>query len=343
MRVAVLGCGYWGMKHVRVLQQQADVDEVVGVDPDPQRRASVSEMFPGVVTGERLEDVLDTVEAVVVATPPSSHAEVARAAICAGKHVLVEKPMATTVADAQMLVETAALRRVTLMVGHTFIYNPAVEALRELVTSGELGTIHYIDCARLNLGLYQRDINVVWDLAPHDIAIVNHILDSAPAAVDAWASRHAHHFLEDVAYVRLRFDDPEVFVNIHVSWLDPSKVRRVTVVGSRKMAVYNDLADEERLRVYDKYVVEVPNAGDGQPPISYRYGGITSPYIQMQEPLAREVRHFLDCAATGAVPRTPGEDGLAVVAVLEAIERSRETRHEVVLEPSQRREAFVSG
>lgn len=328
MRVAVVGCGYWGAKHVRVLHQEPGVAAVVAVDHDEGRRAKVLSAHPGVVTVADLVEALPMVDAVLVATPPSTHAAVAGTALLAGKHVLVEKPMTTTSHDARRLIMLAEARQLTLMVGHTFLYNPAVRAMRDLAVGGDLGTIHYIDCARLNLGLYQQDTNVVWDLAPHDIAIANHLLgDRTPTRVQAWASRHAHEVLEDVAYMRLAYTDPDVMVHVHVSWLDPSKVRRVTVVGSRKMAVYNDLADEERLRIFDKYVVPVPEA-TGQLPISYRYGGISSPYIAMEEPLVQEVRHFLDCIRTGRVPRTSGSDGLTVVEVLEALQESLLTGRE---------------
>lgn len=343
MRVAVVGCGYWGAKHVRVLHQEPGVEAVVGVDPDERRRAAITRAHPGVDCAPTLEQALDRVDAVVVATPPSTHAATAELALSAGRATLVEKPLATCVADARRLTSLAERRGATLMVGHTFLYNATVRALRELVDSGELGAIHYIDCARLNLGLYQRDCNVVWDLAPHDIAIADHLLgDRVPESVECWASRHAHRTLEDVAYLRLHYVDPDVLVHVHVSWLDPSKVRRVTVVGSRKMAVYNDLADEERLRIFDKYVVPLPSGATGQPPISYRYGGITSPFIQMHEPLVQEVRHFLECARTGQTPRTSGRDGLAVVQVLEALQRSLDEGREVPVAPDAALSATAS-
>jgi predicted dehydrogenase len=243
-------------------------------------------------------------------------------AIAAGKHVLVEKPLATTAREARRLIDAAERAGVVLMVGHTFEYNPAVWKLRELVRQRVLGEVYYLDSARLNLGLYQNDVNVIFDLAPHDVSIINHVLGVQPIAVQAWASRHAHDRFEDVAYLRLIYADERLSANIHVSWLDPCKIRRVTAVGSAKMAVYDDLAADERIRVMDKGVS--PNAGDDltQPPMSYRYGDITAPYVASDEPLAVQDAHFVQCFRTGATPNTDGANGLAVVEILEAAQLS---------------------
>jgi predicted dehydrogenase len=335
-RVAVVGCGYWGSKHVRVLHAMDDVAEVVVVDSCGERARKLARGYKSASWHAALGPALAEVDAVVVATPPSTHVAVALQAIEAGKHVLVEKPLAPTTAGVRLLQAAAAAAGVVLMVGHTFEYNPAVRKLRELVHDGELGEVYYIDSARLNLGLYQNDVNVILDLAPHDISIINHVLGRRPVAAQAWASRHAHHRFEDVAYLRLFyddfFDDRGLSANIHVSWLDPCKVRRVTAVGSRKMAVYDDLAADERIRVLDKGVC-LPEGGDlTQPPMSYRYGDIVVPFIAPDEPLAVQDRHFTDCIATGARPLTDGENGLAVVAALEAAELSRRLGRPVLLE-----------
>jgi predicted dehydrogenase len=218
----------------------------------------------------------------------------------------------------QCAIDAAAV----LMVGHTFEYNAAVWKLRELVETGELGSIYYLDSARLNLGLYQSDVNVVWDLAPHDVSIFNHVLGSRPAVVQAWGSRHVHRDLEDVAHIRLLYLDPAVTATIHVSWLDPCKVRRVTVVGSRKMAVYNDLATEERVRIFDKGLM-VPTEGALQEvPMSYRYGDIRSPFLAFEEPLNLQDKEFVRAVLTGSRPRTDGANGLDVVRALEAAQIS---------------------
>jgi predicted dehydrogenase len=323
VRVGVIGCGYWGSKHVRVLHAVHGVDQVVAIDPDEDRLASLKQSFPGLLIRSSLELAVEDVDAVVLATPPATHASLALAAIAAGKGVLVEKPLSTSAEAAKRLVDEAAARSVTLMVGHTFEHNAAVWKLRELVQSEALGRIFYLDSARLNLGLYQSDVNVIWDLAPHDVSIFNYILGSTPSSVQAWGSRHAHSALEDVAYLRLWYPELELTANIHVSWLDPCKVRRVTVVGSRQMVVYNDLAAEERIRIFDKGVAVPDGAADvPQMPMSYRYGEITSPYVPFEEPLAVQDRRFVSCVATGERPLTDGEDGLAVVRVLEGAERS---------------------
>jgi predicted dehydrogenase len=318
VRVGVVGCGYWGSKHVRVLQQISGVSAVVVVDPRPECRDIVRSSATRLVAFATLEEALPHVDAVVVAAPPAHHAGLAQQALLAGKHVLVEKPMTTSVASAEHLIEVAAERGLTLMVGHTFEYSPAVWTLRDLIRCGELGQIYYIDTARLNLGTYQTDINVVWDLAAHDVSIVNYVLSSTPTTVQAWGARHAQRCQEDVAYLRLSYRDMAVQVQIHVSWLDPCKVRRMTVVGSRKMAVYDDLADEGRVRVYDKGVVVPPQEDPRNPPMSYRHGGILSPFIAMQEPLSVQDLHFVECVESGRRPVSDGHSGLAVVRVLEA-------------------------
>jgi predicted dehydrogenase len=334
--VAVVGCGYWGSKHARVMHATEGVGQVALVDARQDRLTNLGRSYKTAPRFTDLKSALPHVDAVVVATPPSAHVPVALEAIEAGKHVLVEKPLAPTSAGARRLERAAAAAGVVLMVGHTFEYNPAVRKLRELIQGDELGEVYYIDSARLNLGLYQNDVNVVLDLAPHDISIINHVLGRKPIAAQAWASRHAHRRFEDVAYLRLFyddfFDDRGLSANIHVSWLDPCKVRRVTAVGSRKMAVYDDLAADERIRVLDKGVC-LPPDGDNmtQPPLSYRYGDIVVPYISPDEPLAVQDRHFIECIATGSRPLTDGMNGLAVVEALEAAELSRRLGRPVLL------------
>jgi predicted dehydrogenase len=329
----VVGCGYWGSKHVRVLSGIPEVDQVVAIDPCEERLLNLQRAFPGLALRPALGAALDDVDAVVVATPPSTHVQVALKAMAAGKAVLVEKPLATTVADATRLVSTAEARSLVLMVGHTFEFNAAVWKLRELVQAGELGRIHYLDSARLNLGLYQPDVNVIWDLAPHDVSICNFVLGATPVSVQAWGSRHGHRDLEDVAYIRLRYDDPDVTANIHVSWLDPCKVRRVTAVGSSKMAVYNDLSGEERIRIFDKGLIPPDESNLGQYPMSYRTGDILSPYVSFGEPLGVQDREFVSCIAEDRRPRTDGYNGLAVVQALECANVSMREERPVSLDP----------
>jgi predicted dehydrogenase len=303
-----------------------DVSSVVIIDARPERCEPLMRTFPGMRAFTNVRDALPFVDALVVATPPTSHEPIALEAIASGKHVLVEKPMATTSAGARRLVASAAAAGVVLMPGHTFEHDAAVWKLRDLVQSGELGEVYYIETGRLNLGLYQTDVNVIMDLAPHDVSIINLLLGRKPDTVQAWASRHAHRRFEDVAYLRLGYGDAGPSAHIHVSWLDPCKVRLVTVVGSRKMAVYDDLATGERIRVHDKSVCWPTDDEDlTLPPMSYRYGDIVAPYVPAPEPLSVQDEHFVRCILTGEPPRTGGESGLAVVEVLEAAHRALET------------------
>lgn len=321
--IGVVGTGYWGSKHLRVLQGLSGV-EIVLVERDRAKRAAMADFFPSARPFERVEDAVDHIDAAIVATPPRSHEEVATGLLQHGRHVLVEKPLATTVAGGEAMIHAADANGAVLMAGHTFEYNPAVAVLRQAIDDDQLGRLHYIDSSRLNLGLYQQDVNVLWDLAPHDISIVNHLLGAEPVQVAVWASAHAHQRLEDVAYMQLQYDSPDVMAHIHVSWLYPRKVRQLAVVGDQRMAVYNDVDSEERIRIYDKSVAsngddEAPLSG---PPMSYRYGGITSPYVDPAEPLALEDQHFVDCIRAGATPRSDGRAGLGVVRVLEAAEEA---------------------
>jgi predicted dehydrogenase len=325
IRVGLIGYGYWGSKHVRVLAGLPGVElTVIENRPDRLREAMTS--FPTIHFASLLGEVQDELDAVVIATPPCSHGTVGLQALRAGLHTLIEKPLATSVAAAEMLVETADAGGLTLMVGHTFEYNAAVWKLKQIVSSGELGRILYIDTARRSLGLYQNDCNVIWDLAPHDISIVSYLLDEFPETASVWAHRNVGDVHADVAYLRLDFPRAPAFV--HVSWLDPAKVRRVTVVGERKMVVYNDLSDRERIRIYDVGVVPA-EFGEGPAPhampVNYRTGDITSPYVEFTEPLLVQDAHFIDCVRTGRRPATPGERGLGVVRVLAATDEARAT------------------
>ncbi|MGH3833566.1 MAG: Gfo/Idh/MocA family protein, partial [Pseudonocardiaceae bacterium] len=291
------------------------------VENDPDRIAEARRSYPSAESAHDLGDVLGRVDAVVVATPPTSHAAVALRALRHGLHALVEKPLATTVEDAQEMVDAAAANGVHLMAGHTFEYNAAVWKLKEIIDSGELGRILYIDAARLSLGKYQRDCNVIWDLAPHDISITSFLLGEVPRTACVWAKRHIGNRHADVAYLHLDFERAATHAFVRVSWLDPCRVRRVTVVGERKMAVYDDLSDNERIRVYDIGVdpADPDDHGESQAmPVSYRTGDIVSPFIQFNEPLLVQDSHFIECIRTGAKPNTPGERGLDIVRVLAA-------------------------
>ena len=339
--IGVVGCGYWGSKHVRVLQSIPDVKRVVAIDRDQRILDALSDRYSCSASSRSLLEVVDSLDAVIVATPPRTHGTVAKAAIEAGCHVLVEKPLATSVDEAQQLVEMAATRGVVLMSGHTFEYNAAVWKLRDLIQQGKLGQIFHVNTARLNLGLCQGDVNVLWDLAPHDVSILNYILDCRPSSVSAWAGAHAHRQVEDVAYLRLHFDELGLSAQVHVSWLDPCKVRRVTVLGSRKMAVYDDLAEDERIKIFDKGVAMASvhhgasSAGPdeiGSRPAAYRHGGTECPYIDFEEPLAVENRSFVQSIRCRTEPPSTGRSGLAVVQILAAAERSLTTGQPVEID-----------
>lgn len=328
LRIGVVGVGYWGSRHVRVLRSTTGVAAVSGVDTRfCQVYDGASQIDHGISAFANIEDALPHVDAVIIATPPASHALLGQKAIAAGKHVLIEKPLATTAEAARALVDAAEAKGIVLMPGHTFEHNAAVHKLRDLVRDGEIGRPFYLDCARLNLGLYQTDVNVILDLAPHDISISNFVFGSLPTTVTAWGSRYVHPQHEDVAYLRLDYADLGVRTHIHVSWLDPHKVRRVTAVGSKKMVVYNDMADSERIRVYDKSAIP-PDQDDG--PLSqfaYHLGDTVSPFIHFAEPLAVQDQHFIDCITNGSRPSVQGSSGLAVVQVLECAQISlREQR-----------------
>ncbi len=333
VRVGVVGYGYWGSKHARVLSSTPEVAVTI-VDTSPARLAQARSAFPAAQLAGRVSDVLPSVDALVIATPPRTHAQIAIEGALAGRHVLVEKPLATSVTDCRSVIESANDAGVVLMVGHTFEYNAAVRKLGELIDNRELGDICYIDSARLNLGLYQQDVNVLWDLAPHDISIINFLLHRSPSGVAAWGQAHASDVLEDVAYLQLRYTNPGVTTYIHVSWLDPCKVRRVTVVGTEKMAVYDDVSPSERIRIYDVGVT-APTEADVMHaiPMSYRYGDIISPYIPFEEPLALQDAHFIQCISDGTRPRTDGANGMAVVRVLEAATKALLLGREVELLP----------
>jgi predicted dehydrogenase len=324
LRVGVVGCGYWGSKHIRVLHSLESVDAIAAIDPNPERAMQLARSFPALQGYMDLDEALPHLDAVIIATPPSTHKPLALKAIAAGRHVMVEKPLATSAADAREMIAAAEAKGVVLMVGHTFEYHSAVWQLRQMVRDKALGDLYYLNTARLNLGLYQNDCNVLFDLAPHDVSILNFVLGAKPVSVECWSSRHANSRLEDVGYLRLQYKDPNVTANVHVSWLDPCKVRQVTMVGSQKMVMFDDLAPEERIKVHDKGVSETAHVGEDltRPPMSYRYGDVVTPYLAVNEPLMVEDEHFTDCVISGMTPLTGGANGLAVVEVLECAQRS---------------------
>jgi predicted dehydrogenase len=321
-RVGVIGCGYWGPHLIRNLHDIGEADLLAVSDSRPDRLQYVASRYPGVRLYTDHRQLLATdVDAVVVATPIHTHYSLARDALLASKDVLVEKPLATSVSEGAELVQLARERGRVLMAGHTFVYNPAVGELRRLVREGGLGRIYYGDAARLNLGLFQQHANVLWDLAPHDISILMHVLGDQPVAVSARGSAFVCDGVHDVCYLELQFSSG-ASANVHVSWLDPDKVRRLTLVGDRRMAVFDDVSSTSKLRIYDRGVERPAVDNYGEFEVAYRHGEIVIPYIAWREPLRLECEHFVDCVRSGSRPLSDGEQGLAVVAALEAAERS---------------------
>ncbi|MEM7272805.1 MAG: Gfo/Idh/MocA family oxidoreductase [Actinomycetota bacterium] len=323
MRIGVVGCGYWGSKHVRVFSELPAVSGVTIIDGRAPVRAAVGADFPRALQRASLAEALDDIDAVVIATPPESHFEVAAEAMTAGKHVLVEKPMATSTADARRMVRLSEEHGVVLAAGHTFAYNAAVWKLVELVRSGALGELHHLDAARLNLGLYREDVNVLWDLAAHDISITTMIMGQIPDTVSAWGDSYTDGFSEDIASLRMRFSGQGVESTVRASWLDPEKVRRTSAVGSERMAVYDDVDARSRIKIIDRSRTIKRGRGPGAPvSIDYVEGGIVTPAIDFREPLKVQAADFIACCMTGEQPIADGRAGLAVVAVLEASDRS---------------------
>ncbi len=327
-RVGVIGCGYWGPNLIRNFNEISS-SEVVGVaDLREERLKFIQNANHGMATTQNYKDLFGMdLEAMVIATPPATHYALAREALEHGLHVMVEKPLTTSSREAEALVELAEKKGLVLMVGHTFTFNSAVYALKHMIDGGEVGKIYYIDTARLNLGLFQRDLNVLWDLAPHDLSILTYLLGTNPLSVEVSGMDCVFKGIHDVVYMNLVFPD-NILAHVHVSWLDPCKVRRVTVVGSKKMVVYNDVEALEKIKIYDKGV-DTPEYTStfGEFQCSYRYGDVTIPNIKFVEPLRQECQHFLDCIKNHCKASSSGEEGLKVVRILEAAQASLVNGH----------------
>lgn len=323
VNVGIVGCGYWGPKHARNFHELAEANLTIVCDLKEEMLQQIQNQYPFVSITAKFMDLLeDSVDAVVIATPVSTHHQLAKEALLHDKHVLIEKPMTCSSREAIELIELAENRKRVLMVGHIYEYHPAVDFLRQLINSGELGEIYSIDAARLNLGLFRPDVNVLWDLAPHDLGIVLSLLGEEAIAVGAHGSGHIDPAVCDVAHLELIFPNGTI-AHIHVSWLDPRKVRQITIVGSKKMAVYDDVSEAEKVRIYDKgLAIPANNGGSATWPPQYRYGDVTIPYISNAEPLKLECSHFLHCITEGKRPRSDGWAGLRVVSILEAANKS---------------------
>lgn len=322
--IGVVGYGYWGPNLVRNFAN-TDGSQVIAIcDNDAAKLAVSKRLYPGVVITKEFTDLLkdSRIDAIAIATPVSTHYELALAALKAGKHVLVEKPLAQTSEQVRRLVGEAERRNLILMVDHTFIFTPAVQKIRELITDGALGEIYYYNGIRASLGLFQRDVNVIWDLAVHDISIIQHILDDAPVAVSATGASHVAGAPENMAHLALFFPS-SCIAHVSVNWLSPVKVRQTFIGGSRKMIVYDDVEATEKIKVYDKGVTINGTAESAhQARIGYRAGDMWAPHLPAKEALQTEAEHFIACVRSGALPISGGMAGLQVVQILEAASQS---------------------
>jgi predicted dehydrogenase len=324
LRIGAIGCGYWGPNLIRNFVEIPGARVVVISDLNQEPMNRMMQRFPQIekLTADYRDMFAMDLDAVVIATPPATHHAIAKDCLEHGLHVLVEKPITLDSTDAIDLIQVAEENDRILMVGHTFEYNPAVRALKKMIMDGELGDIYYIDAIRASLGLFQTKANVIWDLAPHDISILRYLLDCDPVSVSTHASACVQEGIEDIAHLTLAFPN-NVLAHIRSSWLDPSKQRRITVVGSKKMAIYDDVEPLEKIKVYDKGVKAIRHTDTfGEFSFAYHYGDVVIPYIRFEEPLRVQCQHFLECIRDGKTPQTDGANGLRVVQVVEAAQKS---------------------
>ena len=325
-----VGLGYWGPNLLRNFNGLAQARVKVCCDRDEAALRRVGSQYPSMAITTDYDELLGDpeIEAVVVTAPTPAHYELAKAALLTGRHVFVEKPIALAVSEAEELVALAETRGLVLMVGHLLMYHPAVARLKQMVDGGELGEVYYLYASRLNLGQVRRSENAMWSLAPHDISVALHLLGEAPEAVAAQGLTYLQPGIPDTVFLTLRFASGRA-AHIHVSWLDPHKVRRITVVGSQKMAVFDDVDSTEKLRIYDKGV-QRPTYDSYGDSLNLRFGDISIPRVDMREPLRLECQHFIDCIVNGQTPLSDGRNGVQVLRVLDAGQQSLERGGEPV-------------
>lgn len=330
IKIGVIGCGYWGPNLIRNLSELDSCRLVSVCDTREDRLGYIRKKFNGIHTTANYREILESgdIDGVVIATPPTTHFSLAKEALLSGKDVMVEKPLAESVEGCVELIDIAKRNKRILMAGHTFIYNAAVRKLKEIVETGDMGEIYYIYSNRLNLGIIRSDVNALWNFAPHDLSILLYLLEKEPISVNAKGYSFIQRGIEDVVFMNLDFPD-NIGANIHISWLDPNKMRRMTVVGSKKMVVYNDISPDAKIMVYDKGVMSNHETGSGQVFENYgdfqfllRSGDIHIPKIDFKEPLKVECGHFIECIKERKEPLTDGNHGLKVVKILEAAQRS---------------------
>ncbi len=324
--IAVIGGGYWGKNLVRNFATLGALCTIC--DADAGVLESLISQYPGVNSSPDYHEVLadEDVRGIVIATPAACHYSMAKEALLAGKDVFVEKPLAESSKDAQELTELATGRGRFLMVGHLLVYHPAVQLLKQYIKSGELGEIYYLYSTRVNLGQIRRDESALWRLLPHDIALFIYLLDQVPSVISAQGSSYVQDGLVDVVFIALRFGT--VLAHVHASWLDPHKIRQLTVVGSKKMAIFDDMEVSTKLRIHDKYVVANRKAASPAGALTFRSGEVTLPQIDLTEPLHLECQHFIHCLERRCQPLSDGKQGLEVVRILEAIQKAMEKKKE---------------
>jgi len=324
IKLGVVGCGYWGPNLMRNFRTLPECSLEMMCDVSEQRLTHLKALYPAVKGEMDFDHMLNGagLDAVVIATAARFHYPMARASLLAGKHTFIEKPMASSSAQCEELIDIARKNGLVLMVGHTFLYSPVVRRIKEIIDAGDIGDIRYICARRLNLGLYQKDLNVAWDLAPHDISIILYIFEELPISVNCRGVAHITPGIEDVTSMSLNFRKNRSAI-IHNSWLDPRKIREMTIVGSKRMIVYDDVAQLEKVRVFDARVERPPHYDTfAEFQYAYHYGDVYVPYIKQEEPLKVECQHFLDCIRDGRTPLSSGTQGLELVRILEASSQS---------------------
>ncbi len=323
MRIGLIGYGYWGPNILRNIVAHTDAEVSIVADQKLERLAALKKMYPMIRTATDANEVNEgnDVDAVIIATPVHTHYPLARAALMAGKHVLVEKPLADSLKDAEELVAIAKKKKLVLMVDHTYIYTGAVEAIKKIVDSGELGTLQSFSSTRFNLGLFQGDVNVLWDLAPHDLSILLYLTERMPALVNAVGVSHTENGIENIAYLMMRYDDG-LIAHVGASWVSPVKIRQILIAGDKKMIVFDDTESIEKVKVYESGYTVRTDADKRRLYMDYRSGDIHIPNVGNKEALQGVVEDFIHAVSKGGKPRSHAQFGLNVVRVLDAAERS---------------------
>jgi predicted dehydrogenase len=325
INVAIIGYGYWGPNLARNFSENPGTLVSCISDLSDARLKQAGSGKPHIKTTKDYKNLLkdDNLQLIAISTPVSSHYRIAKDALNAGKHIFIEKPMTASVAEAEKLLELARKKNLKVFVDHTFVFTGAIKKIKELLSSGDMGDIYYFDSVRVNLGLFQHDVNVIWDLAPHDFSVMDYLIDRKPASISAVGANRVHNKIEDIAYVTARFQDG-LIAHFHVNWMSPVKIRRIIIGASRKMIVFDDLNPDEKVKVYDKGVtlMDAPKDKLYKSLVQYRIGDMHAPKIESVEALKTEVAHVVDCLKNGKEPNNDGEAGLRVVRLLESAQKS---------------------